>query len=93
MPELSRDPLERPLASAANVWLAGWLSDVAKSSDGAASALLSAEMLSAAIIAKKKIRKAINIVARFKIKIPPCLYKNLHYHISNYLLSSHCRLP
>jgi len=91
MPEFSRDPLEPPLASAAIIWPARWLSDVAKSSDDAASAPLSEEKLSAAIIAKKMVRKAIIIVARFNINIPPCLYKNPHYHISNYLSSSHYR--
>jgi len=46
--------LELLLASAANVWLTNWLSDVAKASDAAAELLLSAEKLSEATIANKK---------------------------------------
>ncbi|MDD1739522.1 MAG: hypothetical protein LUQ30_01540 [Methanothrix sp.] len=63
--------LELLLASAANVWLTNWLSDVAKASDAAAELLLSAEKLSEATIANKKIKNAMNIVACFKICIPP----------------------
>jgi hypothetical protein len=67
-PEFSSEPmLELPLASTANVWPTNWLSDVARASDAAAELLLSAEKLSDATIANKKIRKAIVIVACFKI--------------------------
>ncbi|MGB4697721.1 MAG: hypothetical protein WBH08_07735, partial [Methanothrix sp.] len=63
-PESSSDPLlERPLASAAIVWLINWLSEIAKASDASAELLLSAEKLSDAAIANKKIKKAIVTVA------------------------------
>jgi hypothetical protein len=55
--------LERPLASAAIVWLINWLSEIAKASDASAELLLSAEKLSDAAIANKKIKKAIITVA------------------------------
>jgi hypothetical protein len=63
-PESSSDPLlERPLASAAIVWVINWLSEIAKASDASAELLLSAEKLSDAAIANKKIKKAIVTVA------------------------------
>jgi hypothetical protein len=55
------------LASAANVWLTDWLSEVARAPDAAAELLFSVEKLSEATIENKKIRKAIIIVACFKI--------------------------
>jgi hypothetical protein len=73
-----------PLASAAIVWLTNWLSEIAKASDAAAELLLSAEKPSDATIANKKIRKAIVMVACFKIYIPPYSLRH-HGHISNYL--------
>jgi len=73
-PEFSSKPLlVLPLASAANIWLTNWLSEIAKASDAAAELLLSAEKLSEATIANKKTRKAIVMMACFKIYIPPFL--------------------
>jgi hypothetical protein len=71
-PEFSIEPVpELPLASAANIWLTSWLSEVDRASDAAAELLPSAEMLSEAIIENKKIREAIIMVACLKIYIPP----------------------
>jgi len=73
-PEFSSKPLlVLPLASAANVWLTNWLSEIAKASDAAAELLLSAEKPTDATIANKKTRKAIVMMACFKIYIPPFL--------------------
>jgi hypothetical protein len=70
-PGFSSEPLLVPLASAASLWLSNWPSEVAKASDAAAELLLSAERPFDATIANKKIRKAIIMVACFKIYIPP----------------------
>ncbi|MDD2835598.1 MAG: hypothetical protein PHY05_05555 [Methanothrix sp.] len=68
------------MASAANIWLTSWHSEVARASDAGAELLLSAEKLSEAIIENKKIREAIIMVACFKIYIPP-LIVHIQYHI------------
>ncbi|MDD4579569.1 MAG: hypothetical protein PHF80_02720 [Methanothrix sp.] len=71
-PEFSRGTIPEPsFASAANVWLTDWLSEIAKASDTAAELPRSAEKPSEETNANKKNIKTIIIVVFLKIFIPP----------------------